>query len=661
MADKKTGNIFQQLSQVFGRGDGASTNIRVNKYKSSGTILKTTSKKEYESAKLLAQQDQYLQNQWNRVDGELFQQALYYETTRVGSYSDFESMEFYPEIAAALDIYMEESTTPDSNGEILHVYSSSSRVKAILEDLYKNRLQIHTSLPMWTRNLAKYGDNFVYLNINSKEGVVAARQLPNFEIERRDFNLQGIINARSTTPADTKNNKTTFYWKGKDLEYNSWQIAHFRLLGDDRKLPYGTSILEKSRRIWKQLILSEDAMLVYRVTRAPERRVYKVYVGNINPDDVQAYVNDIANRFKRKPLIDPKTGQMDMRYNQLGYDQDIFVPVRTEGADTPIDTLPGAQNLDQIADIEYLQKKLFAALRTPKAFLGFEEATGEGKNLALQDIRFSRTVNRVQQALLMELNKIGIIHLYLLGFKEDLQNFTLSLNNPSTQAEMLKIEHLREKVGLYKDCVSDSGNGFATMSMSRAKKEILGWSDDEIKADLVQQRIEKAAASELENTPNVIKHTGTFDVADRIYGDMEMAKKGGQIEDGDGVPGGPGGPGGGGPGGGGFGGGFDDMDFDLDDNEDQGGDSVDMGGGGPDDIDLNFDDMDVPEATDETTLRNNKKSLNEAKMLGTYKQDITLAPKTYELKGKLTSSNLNEMVSQIDKMINDDKNKKTKL
>ena len=194
------------------------------------------------------------------------------------------------------------------------------------------------------------------------------------------------------------------------MEFNSWQIAHFRLLGDDRRLPYGTSILEKARRIWKQLILSEDAMLIYRITRAPERRVYKIFVGNIDDEDVGSYVDEIANRFKRTPIVDPQTGQVDLKYNQMANDQDFFIPVRSEDAPNPIDTLPGATNLDQIADIEYLQRKLFTALRVPKAFLGFEDAVGEGKNLALQDIRFSRTINRIQQAMIMDLNKIAILH-----------------------------------------------------------------------------------------------------------------------------------------------------------------------------------------------------------------------------------------------------------
>jgi hypothetical protein len=589
---KRNLTVFQKLGNVFGK-DGLNPHVKkTNKYSlGKGEILKTQSKEEFDTAKLQASQNKYLQNLWNKVDGELYQQAIHYETTRIGSYSDFETMEFYPEISATLDIFMEESSTPNDSGDIINVYSGSKRVKRILEDLFINRLDIHTSLPMWIRNLCKYGDNFVHLNIDDTAGITGARQLPNFEIERRENDIQGIISPSQLegVNADEKSNKTKFFWKGRDVTFNSWQIAHFRLLGDDRKLPYGTSFLEKARRIWKQLILAEDAMLVYRVTRAPERRVYKIFVGNIDNEDVGAYVDEIANRFKRAPLIDPQTGQMDLRYNQLGIDQDIFVPMRTEDGATPIDTLPGAQNLDQIADIEYLQRKLFTALRVPKTFLGFEEPTGEGKNLALQDIRFSRTINRIQQATLHELNKIAIIHLYLLGFHDDIDNFTITLNNPSTQAEMLKIEHTAAKVTLYKDAVSDAGNGFGAMSMTRAKREILGWSDDEIKQDLLEQRIEKAASAELENTQNVIKNTGVFDRVDRVYGDMDMAKKGGQIEE----EGGEGASSEGGGGGGGFGGGFDAPDLELDDEDleddfgDEGGEDLggdDLGGEGDDDF-----------------------------------------------------------------------------
>tara|TARA_R110000796_G_scaffold11198_5_gene37387 strand:+ start:12582 stop:14555 length:1974 start_codon:yes stop_codon:yes gene_type:complete len=656
MADrrKRQLTIFQKLNNVFGR-EGLNQHVkRANKYSMGSTeIIKTQSKEEFETVKLQAQQQKYLSNAWSKVDGELYQQAIHYETTRVGSYSDFETMDFYPEIAAALDIFMEESTTPNDNGKIINVYSDSKRVKRILEDLFINRLDIHTSLPMWTRNTCKYGDNFVQLNINDNYGVIGARQLPNFEIERRENDIHGIISPAQLADVnkDESRNKTTFFWKGRDLTFNSWQIAHFRLLGDDRKLPYGTSFLEKARRIWKQLILSEDAMLVYRVTRAPERRVYKIFVGNIDNEDVPAYVDEIANRFKRAPLVDPQTGQMDLRYNQLGYDQDIFIPVRDENAQTPIDTLQGAQNLDQIADIEYLQRKLVTALRVPKTFLNFDEPTGEGKNLALQDIRFSRTINRIQQAMLHELNKIAIIHLYLLGFTDDLDNFTITLNNPSTQAEMLKIEHTAAKISLYKDAVGDAGNGFGAMSMTKAKRDILGWSDDEIKQDLLEQRMEKAAAFELENTHNVIKNTGIFDRVDKIYGDMDAAREGGQIEE-DGE-GGPDGGSGGGGGGGGFAGGFDDADLDLGDED---GD-VD---GGFDEADLDLADEGDDAGADTTDERHkhlgniiSEDNFNRlANSLVTERKKEIKRVKITD-KGLLINDKLNEMVNEINENLGD--------
>jgi len=657
MAEKKRNlTIFQRLNNIFGPEGVNVPKSNTNRYAvGSKELLKTGSKDEYELAKLQAQQNKYLGQVWRKVDGEMYQQSIHYETTRIGSYSDFESMEFYPEIAAALDIMMEEATTPNDKGQILNIYSESKRVKKILSDLFFNRLDIHTNLPMWTRNVCKYGDNFVYLNIDDKAGITGARQMPNFEIERREGDLYDSLAARGRVHLSDDddgteyNNKTKFWWKGKDIEFNSWQIAHFRLLGDDRKIPYGTSILEKSRRIWKQLLLSEDAMLIYRVTRAPERRVYKVFVGNIDDQDVEPYVNEIANRFKRTQVIDPQTGQIDLRYNQLAYDQDFFIPVRDENAANPIETLPGAQNLDQIADIEYLQRKLFTALRIPKSFLGFEEAVGEGKNLALQDIRFSRTVNRVQQALIQEMNKIAIIHLYMMGFEEDLDNFTLTLNNPSTQAEMLKIEHLQMKFTAYQAGVADAGNGFGIMSMTRAKRDILGWSDDEIKQDLLEQRMEKAASAELENTSAVIKNTGVFDKVDRIYGDIEAAKEGGQSSEGAEGEGGEGGAGGFG-GGGGFGG-EEDLDFgetgeegDFGDDEFGGAE----GGAGGEEADLEAaegEDFDFGDAgaTEESVKKTNN-------ILAEQRNRIV---DNYRKNKKETSEHLNTLIESIKSEIRD--------
>jgi len=613
MANKRKLTIYQRLNNIFGPDGVNAPKSQTNRYSiGNDTLLKTQDKGEFEQAKLQAQQNKYLGGQWRKVDNELFQKAVHYETTRIGSYSDFEAMEGYPEISAALDIMMEESTTINDKGRILNVYSDSKRVKTILEDLFFNRLDIHTSLPMWTRNTCKYGDNFLFLNIDDRAGVIGGRQMPNFEIERREGDLYSrMMNGAGSAPSDeTDDPKVKFIWRGRDVEFNSWQIAHFRLLGDDRRLPYGTSVLEKARRIWKQLILSEDAMLVYRVTRAPERRVYKIYVGNIDDEDVPAYVDDIANRFKRTPIVDPQTGQIDLQYNQLANDQDFFIPVRNEDAPNPIDTLPGASNLDQIADIEYLQKKLFTALRVPKSFLGFEDAMGDGKNLALQDIRFTRTINRIQQAMIMELNKVAILHLFLLGLEDELDNFTLTLNNPSTQAEMLKVEHLQAKVTLYKDAVTDAGNGFGVMSMTRARREIMGWSDDEIKQDLLEQRMEKAAAAEMEQTSAVIKHTGTFDEVDRIYGDINVAKDGAPSE-GEGEGGDE--EGGFGGGGGGFGGGGGGLDFGEggdEEGDEEGGFGEDAGG---EDAGGDFGEEPADAAATEESIKRAEKLITEGK------------------------------------------------
>jgi hypothetical protein len=513
MENNQNLTVWQRLTKTFGPYSLLGQDYPTYQYDKT-ELLKTNSKQQYEKEKLQAQQTYYLANQWTKIENNLYTQATYYEPTRLASFYDFESMEYTPEISAALDIYGEESTTVNQDGQMVQIYSDSQRIKSILTDLFNNALDINTNLTMWTRNTCKYGDNFVYLKLDPEKGVVGCMQLPNIEIERLEM---GMASKTYNTEADPKNTGLRFKWKARDMEFNSWEIAHFRLLGDDRKLPYGTSMLEKARRIWKQLILAEDAMLIYRTSRAPERRIFKVFVGNMDDQDVEAYVNRVANKFKRQQVVDHKTGNVDMRFNQMAVDQDYFVPVRDPAQASPIDTLPGAQNLAEIADIEYIQKKLLTALRVPKAFLGFEEPVGDGKNLSLMDIRFARTINRIQKSMLAEMNKIAIIHLFLLGFEDELSNFTLGLNNPSRQADLLAIDVWKEKIILYKDAVT-AIEGIAPVSISWAKKHVLGFSDEEIKLDLQQQRIEKAVAAELTNTATIIVHTGIFDNVDKLYG-----------------------------------------------------------------------------------------------------------------------------------------------
>jgi hypothetical protein len=525
--------IFQRLSQTFGPNGLLQQDIPTYKFDKK-ELLRTTDKKEYETEKLQAQQTFYLANQWTKIENNLYTQAIYYEPTRLAAFYDYESMEFTPEISTALDIYAEESTTPNEDGYILQVYSESKRIKAILVELFNNVLDININLQMWIRNTCKYGDNFVYLKLDPEKGIIGCMQLPNIEIERLE---RGMVVRSVNAEVDPKQKGLRFHWKTKDMEFNSWEVAHFRLLGDDRKLPYGTSMLEKARRIWKQLMLSEDAMLIYRTSRAPERRVFKVFVGNMDDKDVEAYVQRVANKFKRDQVVDKNTGNVDLRFNQMAVDQDYFIPVRDPAAAMPIDTLPGAQNLSEIADIEYIQKKLVTALRVPKAYLGFEEVVGDGKNLSLQDIRFARTINKIQKAIIAELNKIAIVHLFLLGFEDELQNFTLGLTNPSKQADLLMVDVWKEKVLLYKDLVTPIAETLAPTSATWAKKHIFGFSDEDIKLDIQQQRLERAVSAELTNTPTVITHTGLFDNVDRLYKTITGTTE--TVEGGESLPGGP--------------------------------------------------------------------------------------------------------------------------
>ena len=550
--EKQNLTIFQKLTKTFGfQGQlKEPPSFKFNK----DELMRTDNKDDYEKAMLQAQQSQYIADKWSKMDQSLYNQSVYYEPNRLSAYYDYESMEFTPEISAALDIYAEESTTMSEKGQILTIYSDSKRIQNILTDLFDNVLDVNTNLQMWARGMCKYGDDFVYLKIDPENGIIGCQQLPNIEIERVEGASGSHPNQTSQITSKFPTRELRFSWKNKDMEFQSWEIAHFRILGDDRKLPYGTSMLDKIRRIWKQLLLAEDAMLIYRTSRAPERRVFKIFVGNMDDKDIEPYVQRIANKFKRDQIVDQKNGQVDMRYNQMAVDQDYFIPVRDPSATMPIETLPGAQNLGEIADIEYIQKKLLAALRIPKAFLGFEDVVGDGKNLALMDIRFSRTINRIQKSLIQELNKVALIHLYLLGLEDELSNFSLSLTNPSAQSDLLKMELWKEKITLYKDATSDQSQmGILPVSHTWAKKNILGFSDNEVVLDLQQQRLERAMGFELTNTQFIIKRSGVFDDVDKKYGiseeEREQLEKAPPAEDSE-----PGGLGSNMGGGGGFGG-----------------------------------------------------------------------------------------------------------
>lgn len=551
--------LFQNLNKLM-RGNSV-PDMFVPDDKTYGTpspvIYSTNNKEDYDRKMEEIRQQKLLSYHWVKAGADTAMEGLAGLNGVKLMYRDSDLMESMPEIGAALDIYSEEACCLNSKGRMLNVYSKSSRIKAILEDLFVNRLNINVTLPMVCRGMCKYGNEFMLLNIDQKNGIMGWKRLNVFEIERIEngYSTSTMSMAMPTDTSKLKPDEVKFVWLGhnESKPYWSWEIAHFRMLNDSFFLPYGTSILHKARRSWRMWSMMEDAMLIYRLDRSIERRVFKIYVGGIDDADVKPYIDEIANNFKRTPIIDPQTGQIDLRKNFMDVSTDYFIPVRTENAPNPIETLQAAQNTTAMDDIKYMQNKVFAALRVPKAFLNFQESQGRGQNLSLLDIRFCRMVNKIQQYLLLELNKIAMLHLFIMGFEDDIANFTLSMNNPSAQIEALELEDLTKRVQAASTALADPGNGMPMMSWHRVMKDIMKFTEDDIKDMLNEMRLEKALANELMATQQVITKTGMFDATDNLYRDF--SKDGSTQQPMQNQQGGPMGPGAGAPmGGSGMGG-----------------------------------------------------------------------------------------------------------
>jgi hypothetical protein len=367
-----------------------------------------------------------------------------FQFNKADLYSEYEAMDLDPIIASALDVYADECTVKNVEHDVLGIKTNNAKIQKILHNLFYDILNIEYNLWPWVRNACKYGDFYLHLAIEPDLGIINATPLSSYEVIREEgydpenpFAYRFILQTVNAISVSNKNH------------IEPYEIAHFRLLSDANFLPYGKSMIEPARKVFKQLILMEDAMLLHRIMRAPQRRLFYIDVGNIPPNEVDSHMQNIMNKMKKTPYIDEQTGEYNLKFNLTNMLEDFYLPVRGGESGTKIESMDGLSNDGQIDDIEYLRNKMMAALKIPKAFLGYDEGVEGKATLAAEDIRFARTIERVQRIFISELTKIAIIHLYSQGFEnEELIDFELKLTSPSIIYEKQKVELMNERQGL---------------------------------------------------------------------------------------------------------------------------------------------------------------------------------------------------------------------
>ncbi len=469
MPEQKS-TLFQQLTRLF-KGSGP---LVKRKIKSVNTRVARPDPTGVSSALLLSKTAA-------GFNAAIAGGGAYSHQERTARLQDYNEMDAYALVNAALDIYADEAVAQDANGRSLHIHSDKPAIKESLEELFYNTINAEFNIRPWTRNLCKYGDFYLYIDVSPEYGVINVSPIAVNELVREE----------GYDPKDPF--AFRFRWTNLgNRVLENWEVAHFRLLGNDMFLPYGSSMIDGARRAWRQLVMIEDAMLVYRVTRAVDRRVFYVDVGGVPPDEIGNYMEQAKGSIRSQGVVDRETGRMDMRYAPVSIEEDFWIATRGGEGGTKIDTLPAGQNAAHVEDVEYIKKQLIAALKVPSAYLGYNDAIPGSSGLAQVDIRFSRTVNMIQRTLVSELNKIAMIHLYAAGFRgDDLTNFEIRLSNPSTIAQQQKLDLMRLR---FEIAGTAPMNGETPLMSERWMfKNVIGLNDQEI-LQIRRERLEDVRA-----------------------------------------------------------------------------------------------------------------------------------------------------------------------
>ena len=427
--------------------------------------------------------------------------TLNYQSMRLQLYSDYEAMDHDPIIAAALDIISDETTNRNEYGDVLNINSSDENVRKVLHNLFYDVLNIEFNLSTWIRNMCKYGDFYLKLEVSEKFGVYNVIPMSTYEVVREEgTDPENPSYTRFTLDPNGLASGATNTIRRDQFTLENYEVAHFRLLTDSNYLPYGRSFLEPSRKVFKQLMLMEDAMLIHRIMRAPEKRTFYINVGAIPPEQVEQFMAETVNKMKKTPYIDQNTGDYNLKYNMQNITEDFYIPVRGNDNSTKIETTKGL-DYDGTNDIEYIKNKMMAALKIPKPFLGYEEGVEGKSTLAGMDVRFARTVERIQRIVESELTKIALVHLYSQGFEDkDLVDFKLELTTPSIIYEQEKVELFTAKTAVAKEMVEGK-----LFSKDWVYENIFGLSPDqynEQKDTMIEDALDSFRLNQLENEGN---------------------------------------------------------------------------------------------------------------------------------------------------------------
>ena len=520
MADK---SLFGRLQRLF------STNVIVRNVGGKKLKIADTDKIQHIAKNNLIDRFQKL---YSGYGASVTSDAVHKKALRLGLFKDYESMDSDGIVSSALDIYADESTMKSEYGSVLEITTDNENIKSILNNLFYDILNIEFNLWPWVRNMCKYGDFFLQLEINEKYGITNVAPLSAYDVARvegLDEKNPHYVKFVLEQGGDQHSAYST--QKPHQMELENFEVAHFRLLSDSNFLPYGKSMIEQGRKVWKQLSLMEDAMMIHRIMRAPEKRVFQIDIGNIPPAEVDNYMQKILNKMKKTPIIDQATGEYNLKYNMQNITEDFFLPVRGGDSGTRIESLPGL-SYEAVEDIEYLKNKMLAALRVPKAFLGYEESLGSKATLAAEDVRFARTIERIQRITVSELTKIAIVHLYSQGYQDaDLVNFELNLTNPSTIYETEKVELWNSKTQLASSMLQDG-----IVSTEWIYKNVFNFTEDKIKEmdnQIVFDYKQKFRRSQIESEGNDPAKSGE---AQETPSDAQAGRTGHELDDEGGSP-----------------------------------------------------------------------------------------------------------------------------